>query len=85
MEKIELFYVTGTDFHIWKRMEELFEEARFSDLEDLIELEPIKVRSIKTTRDKIDNTKEVIEVLNSDLVKWISDEELFLIYYSYKD
>lgn len=82
MEKIELNYVSGNDFYVWERMEELFSAANFDVLEELIELEPIKIKSVKTSRECRQNTKEVLCAINNDLVKFISEEELYLIYFS---
>lgn len=82
MEKIELFYVTGKDYHVWERIMDLFQEARFDDLEYIIEMEPVTIKSVQTSRQCLNNTKEVLESLNNDLVKYISEENLYLIYYS---
>lgn len=82
MEKRELFYVAGEDYHVWERLEELFNDARFDTLEELIDLEPITIQSIKISEGNDEGAMEAIENAYDDLVKWISDEDLYLVYYS---
>lgn len=84
MEELELFYVAGNDFYVWERLEELFTSAKFEDLEDLIELEPVMIRSMKGNRKELKDQVDALLIEYDDLIKIVSEEDIYLLYYSYQ-